>query len=101
MAKKKTDEQGADAQALTFEGALARLEEIVAEMEGGTVSLEEMMARFEEGQKLVAFCSGKLNEIERKVEILVKKGETVTAEPFEPEAGGADESPAKKADSPF
>jgi exodeoxyribonuclease VII small subunit len=71
----------------TFEKALARLETIVQEMEGGTLSLEKMMAGFEEGTDLVKFCTKKLNEVEKKIEVLVKKGESVTIEPFEPEEG--------------
>ena len=68
---------------MTFEKALARLEEIVGQMEGGQLSLEKMMAYFEEGTALVKFCSGQLNEVEKKIEILVKKGEATTTEPFE------------------
>jgi exodeoxyribonuclease VII small subunit len=66
-----------------FEDALARLEAIVADMEGGELSIEKMMKYFEEGQGLIAFCSKKLNEVERKIEILVRKGDKVVAEPFE------------------
>ena len=71
-----------------FEKALARLEKIVAEMEAGKLPLEEMIGRFEEGQTLIKFCTKKLNEVERRIEILVKKGEDVAAEPFDesPEA---------------
>ncbi|MBN1670133.1 MAG: exodeoxyribonuclease VII small subunit [Kiritimatiellae bacterium] len=71
---------------LSFEQALERLEAIVEEMEGGSLSLEKMTAHFEEGQTLVKFCSKKLNEVERKIEILVKKGDGVEAEPFEEQA---------------
>jgi len=74
----------------TFEGALDRLENIVAEMEAGSLSLEDMIGRFEEGQGLVKFCTTKLNEVERKIERLVKKGDEVVAEPF-------DEQPAEPA----
>jgi len=76
MAKEKTEQK------LSFEEALARLEVIVKEMEGGTLSLEKMMAHFEEGQKLAKFCADKLNEVERKIEILVKKGDDIATEPF-------------------
>jgi len=70
---------------LSFEKALARLEELVAEMESGTLSLEKMTASFEEGTELVNLCSEKLNEVERKIEILTKKGGAIVAEPFEEE----------------
>ena len=65
-----------------FEESMSRLETIVAEMEGGELSLEKMITRFEEGQNLIKSCSKTLNEVERKIEILVKKGDAVVAEPF-------------------
>lgn len=68
-----------------FEKSLARLEAIVEEMESGGLSLEQMIKHFEEGSKLVTLCSGKLNEVEQKIEKLVKRGGALTAEPFEPE----------------
>ena len=86
----------------SFEQSLAELESIVAEMESGTLGLEDMIARFEKGQALVRLCTEKLNEVERKIEVLVKKGGEVVAAPFEPEeeagpAGGdaPDESPGE------
>jgi len=81
MAEKNEDKT------LTFEKALARLETLVRDMEGGTLSLEKMMAHFEEGGRLVAYCTAKLNEVEQKIELLVKKDGAVAAEPFAP--GGA------------
>jgi len=82
MAKKKSDDQAAVTEEIGFEKALERLETIVEEMESGKLSLEDMMKRFEEGQVLVKLCSGKLNQVERRIEILVKEGESVTTEPF-------------------
>lgn len=57
-----------------FEKALGRLEEIVAELEKGELSLEDSVARFEEGVSLSRFCGDKLDEAERKVEMLVRDG---------------------------
>lgn len=65
-----------------FEKSLERLEEIVHEMESGTLSLDKMMKHFEEGMNLVKACSEKLNEVEHKIEILVKKNGQLSAEPF-------------------
>ena len=65
-----------------FEKSLERLETIVREMEGGELSLEKMMKHFEEGMSLVGTCSAKLNEVERKIELLVKKGDQTTLAPF-------------------
>ena len=69
----------------SFEKALERLEKIVGDMESGSLSLDDMVARFEEGQELIEFCGKTLNEVERKIEKLVKKGDKVVAEPFEDE----------------
>lgn len=62
---------------LKFEQALKRLEEIVEELEKGDLSLDDSLKRYEEGIKLSRFCAKKLEETERKVEILAKneKGE--------------------------
>lgn len=71
----------------SFEQALARLETLVKEMEAGTLSLDRMMACFEEGTQLVKVCEQKLNEVEKKIEILVKKGDHQAAQPFDPGKG--------------
>lgn len=89
MAEKQADK------GRSFEKALARLEEIVAEMEGGKLSLEKMVASFEEGTGLVKYCTQKLNEVERKIEILAKKGDGLTTEPFDAAGASEDETPAK------
>lgn len=57
----------------SFEAALKRLEKIVSEMEGGDLSLDAMLKKFDEGMRLAQFCSRKLEEAEKKIEILVKK----------------------------
>ncbi len=78
MPKKEKTEPG-------FDEALARLEQIVAQMESGSMDLDAMVAAFEEGQRLVQFCSKKLNEVERRIEVLVKNGAGAdTTEPFAP-----------------
>jgi exodeoxyribonuclease VII small subunit len=68
---------------IDFEKSLERLEALVEEMESGALPLEQMIKHFEEGSKLVTLCSGKLNEVEQKIEKLVKKGSELTTEPFE------------------
>jgi exodeoxyribonuclease VII small subunit len=57
-----------------FETALKRLETLVEEMESGETDLDTMIASFEEGQRLVKFCAAKLNEVEKKIEKIVKDG---------------------------
>jgi exodeoxyribonuclease VII small subunit len=69
-----------------FEAALARLEDIVSELESGEQSLEQSLKLFEEGVKLARICNGRLEEAERKVEVLLKdKGGKMAAKPFEEE----------------
>ena len=69
---------------MTFEKAVKRLEDIVQKLEEGKVPLDESLRLFEEGVKLSRFCNARLEEIERKIEILTKgeDGE-LKAEPFE------------------
>ncbi len=69
-----------------FEGAMSELEEIVRALEGGDLPLEEALKAFEKGMGLVKFCSGKLEEAEKKVTMLMqdKNGE-VKQVPFEAE----------------
>ena len=70
---------------MDFETALQRLEEIVKTLEGSELPLASALELFEEGVTLSRFCHSKLDEAERKVEILVKKGNgSMEAEPFEP-----------------
>ncbi len=55
---------------MTFETALARLEEIVRAMESGSAKLDESLALFEEGVGLVKFCTDELDNAEQRVKIL-------------------------------
>ena len=66
-----------------FEKAIARLEEIVAAMEGGELPLERMTAYFEEGHALIRQCGRQLDDVEHKIETLVRKGGEIVAEPFD------------------
>ena len=68
-----------------FEEALQKLDEIVRRMESGDLSLEESLKAFEEGVKLARFCSRKLDEAERRVEILLNEDEAQTVKPFQEE----------------
>jgi len=56
-----------------FEKAMSELEEIVNALESGDLPLEEALNAFEKGMKLVRFCSGKLEEAEKKVTMLVRE----------------------------
>lgn len=56
----------------SIETALKRLDEIVTLMEQDLDNLETAVNLFEEGSQLVRFCTGKLKEVENKIEILTK-----------------------------
>lgn len=56
-----------------FETALKKLEDVVRKLEGGELSLDESLKAFEEGVKLSGFCSRKLNEAEKRVELLLRQ----------------------------
>jgi exodeoxyribonuclease VII small subunit len=57
---------------LSFEAGLKRLEEVLDALEHGDLSLEEAMRAFEEGVQLVRVCHKKLDEVEKRVELLLK-----------------------------
>jgi len=69
-----------------FETSLKKLEEVVHRLEGGSLSLEDSLKAFEDGVRHAAFCSKKLDEAERRVEVLLKqKDGSFKREPFEPD----------------
>jgi exodeoxyribonuclease VII small subunit len=55
-----------------FEEALAELEQIVADIEGGKVGFEESLARHERGQFLIAHCRTVLDSAEKQIEQIGK-----------------------------
>lgn len=70
---------------LTFEEAVARLEQIVRAMEEGKLSLDDSLKAFEEGIALVRFCNGRLDAAEQRIRILVSGEDgTVGEQPFRP-----------------
>jgi len=64
-----------DATSKKFESALEDLEQVVEQLESGELSLEDSLAAFEKGVGLVKFCNQKLNEVEKKIDLLVKDKE--------------------------
>ncbi|OGQ97969.1 MAG: exodeoxyribonuclease VII small subunit [Deltaproteobacteria bacterium RIFOXYD12_FULL_57_12] len=66
-----------------FEDALKDLEQITRELDEGALSLEDSLDRFEKGIKLVEYCSRKLNDVQKKVDTLLKKDGALNAVPFE------------------
>jgi exodeoxyribonuclease VII small subunit len=67
-----------------FEAALQRLEEIVRKLDSGDLPLASLLEVYEEGVTLSRFCQTKLEEAERKIELLNKKADgTLERIPFE------------------
>ena len=67
---------------ITFEQALARLEQIVKSLEGGNVPLEDLIKLFDEGTSLVKLCTERLDKAEEKVKLLQIKDGVITEEDF-------------------
>jgi exodeoxyribonuclease VII small subunit len=75
-----------------FEKAFQQLEKIVQRLEGEELPLDESLQLFEEGIRLSRFCHQRLEEVEKKIELILAdaKGQPVT-EPFAEEDAGGDE----------
>jgi exodeoxyribonuclease VII small subunit len=67
-----------------FEKAFQQLEKIVQRLESEEIPLDESLGLFEEGIRLSRFCHQRLEEVEKKIELILAdaKGQPVT-EPFE------------------
>ena len=65
----------ADTSIKDFEGALAELEAIVKKLEEGDAPLEQSLALYERGVQLSRFCHARLEEAERRIEILTERGD--------------------------
>lgn len=70
---------------LKFKQALEKLEKIVNELEQHELSLEEMLKKYEEGVNLSNFCTKKLNEAKKKVQILAEKQGKFVTKDFTPQ----------------
>jgi exodeoxyribonuclease VII small subunit len=70
--RKLTGGVGMELKVKDFESALKSLEDIVVQLEAGDLTLDRALELFEEGIKVSRFCNSKLEEAERKVEILIK-----------------------------
>ena len=58
-----------------FEAAIAELETIVKKLEEGDLALEQSLALYERGVQLSRFCHARLEDAERRIEILNERGE--------------------------
>ena len=72
-----------DEQELPFEKSLEKLEGLVKKLESGELSLEDSVKAFAKSTVIVRFHYGKkVDEAEKKVEILLQKDGSLTKEPF-------------------
>ena len=55
---------------MTFEAAIARLEEIVRSLESGNAPLDVSLSLYEEGVALVRLCNARLDHAQQRVKIL-------------------------------
>ena len=71
----------------TFEASLEELERIVRELEQGELTLEKSLELFEQGVQLSRECQERLNQAERRIEILMRDNQgRATVRPFDPES---------------
>lgn len=75
MERKKQAKRAADKEEpVDFEASLKELERIAELLESGDMSLDESIRQFERGMRLARFCRKKLDEAEKRIEILQKTG---------------------------
>ena len=73
-----------DIKKMTFEAALAELEEIVQKLESGKAELEDSITMYERGAALKAHCASKLQAAQEKIEkIVIDDRGTPAAQPAE------------------
>ncbi len=66
-----------------LEGAMKRLDEVVARLSAESVSIEDSLALYEEGVALVRLCNARLESVERKISLLRTRPDgEIVEEPF-------------------
>jgi exodeoxyribonuclease VII small subunit len=68
-------QRGMDNSIKDFEAAIAELESIVKKLEDGDLPLETSLALYERGVQLSRFCHARLEDAERRIELLNERGE--------------------------
>jgi exodeoxyribonuclease VII small subunit len=64
--------KNSEQQTKSFEASLEALEQIVRELERGDLPLEKSLELFEQGIQLSRECQERLNQAERRIEILLR-----------------------------
>ena len=78
-----------------FEAALTELDTIVKKLEDGDIPLEQSLQLFERGVQLSRFCHARLEEAERRIEILNERGQLQDAGSLLNESAGTQPSKGK------
>ncbi len=65
---------------LSFEEALKKLEQIVSRLEDEDIPLEKALKTFEEGIRLSRYCNKRLDEAEKRIQILTQDGDLTPSE---------------------
>ena len=97
MAKRKANETS-DSTTPNFEEALARIAEIVEQLEDGELSLGDSLQAYVDGVKHLKLCHAALQETERKIELLAgfnSAGNAIT-QPFDDTASGGEAQVGKR-----
>lgn len=82
MADDGSRKKSAKSDDLPFEEIVKRLEGVVDKLERGDLPLEQSLSMFEEGVKLSRLGSKRLDEAEKRVELLMSDGDDVKTRPF-------------------
>jgi exodeoxyribonuclease VII small subunit len=78
-----------------FEAALAELDSIVKKLEDGDIPLEQSLQLFERGVQLSRFCHARLEEAEKRIEILNERGQLQDASSLLNESASTQSSKGK------
>lgn len=77
---------------VSFEEAMKKLEKITDELELGNLTLDESFEKFKEGMDISAYCNKKLDEMEKKITVLVSQnGDKLVETPFDISKGDNNE----------
>jgi exodeoxyribonuclease VII small subunit len=76
-----TDPSNTNPSIRDFEAAVAELDGIVKKLEDGDLPLEQSLALYERGVQLSRFCHARLEDAERRIDILTERGELKSAPP--------------------
>jgi exodeoxyribonuclease VII small subunit len=73
----------------TYDAIVSRLERVVGELESGQLTLEQSIDKFAEGVRLAKDASRKLDDAERRIDLLVRSADGSDEEvPFDPSSAG-------------